>query len=93
MEALHAFRDKNSTGTNPWDVQNSGISEDYKAEIKKYIDNGKLILAATSQLQKTFEFGTHTLCLLPITKKGNIITINNVDYRFVLILSNINSGC
>lgn len=81
LEALHAFRDKNSTSTNPWDVQNSGISEDYKAEIKKYIDNGKLILAATSQLTKTFEFGTHTLCLLPITKKGNIITINNVDYQ------------
>lgn len=34
LEALHAFRDKNSTGTYPWDVQNSGISEDYKAEIK-----------------------------------------------------------
>lgn len=81
LEALHAFRDKNSTSTNPWDVQNSGISEDYKAEIKKYIDNGKLILAATSQLKKTFEFGTHTLCLLPITKNGNIITINNVDYQ------------
>ena len=81
LEALHAFRDKNSTGTYPWDVQNSGISADYKAEIKKYIDNGKLILAATSQLKKTFEFGTHTLCLLPITKKGNIITINNVDYQ------------
>ena len=81
LEALHAFRDKNSTGTNLWDVQSSGISADYKAEIKKYIDNRKLILAATSQLQKTFEFGTHTLCLLPITKKGNIITINNVDYQ------------
>lgn len=81
LEALHAFRDKNSTSTNPWDVQNSGISEDYKAEIKKYIDNGKLILAATSHLTKTFEFGTHTLCLLPITKNGNIITINNVDYQ------------
>ena len=81
LEALHAFRDKNSTGTSLGDVQNSGISEDYKAEIKKYIDNGKLILAATSQLKKTFEFGTHTLCLLPITKKGNIITINNVDYQ------------
>ena len=81
LEALHAFRDKNSTSTNPWDVQNSGISADYKAEIKKYIDNRKLILAATSQLKKTFEFGTHTLCLLPITKKGNIITINNVDYQ------------
>lgn len=40
-----------------------------------------MILAATSQLKKTFEFGTHTLCLLPITKKGNIITINNVDYQ------------
>lgn len=79
--ALHAFRDKNSTGTSLGDVQNSGISEDYKAEIKKYIDNGKLILAATSQLKKTFEFGTHTLCLLPITKNGNIITINNVDYQ------------
>lgn len=81
LEALHAFRDKNSTGTDIWAVQNSGISTDYKAEIKKYIDNGKLILAATSQLKKTFEFGTHTLCLLPITKKGNIITINNVDYQ------------
>lgn len=81
LEALHAFRDKNSTSTNSWDVQNSGISADYQAEIKKYIDNGKLILAATSQLKKTFEFGTHTLCLLPITKNGNIITINNVDYQ------------
>ena len=81
LEALHAFRDKNSTGTSLGDVQNSGISEDYKAEIKKYVDTGKLILAATSKLQKTFEFGTHTLCLLPITKKGNIITINNVDYQ------------
>ena len=81
LEALHAFRDKNSTSTNPWDVQNSGISADYKAEIKKYIDNGKLNLAATSQLKKTFEFGTHTLCLLPITKTGNIITINKVDYQ------------
>lgn len=81
LEALHAFRDKNSTGTSLEDVQNSGISADYQAEIKKYIDNGKLILAATSQLKKTFEFGTHTLCLLPITKNGNIITINNVDYQ------------
>lgn len=81
LEALHAFRDKNSTSTNSWDVQNSGISADYQAEIKKYIDNGKLILAATSQLKKTFEFGTHTLCLLPITKNVNIITINNVDYQ------------
>lgn len=81
LEALHAFRDKNSTSTNSWDVQNSGISADYQAEIKKYIDKGKLILAATSQLKKTFEFGTHTLCLLPITKNGNIITINNVDYQ------------
>lgn len=81
LEALHAFRDKNSKGTDIWAVQNSGISTDYKAEIKKYIDNGKLILAATSQLKKTFEFGTHTLCLLPITKTGNIININNVDYQ------------
>ena len=81
LEALHAFRDKNSAGTDIWAVQNSGISTDYKAEIKKYIDNGKLILAATSQLKKTFEFGTHTLCLLPITKQGNIITINYVDYQ------------
>ena len=81
LEALHAFRDKNSTGTLLSDVQNSGIDAAYLAEIKTYIDNGKLILAATSQLKKTFEFGTHTLCLLPITKKGNIITINNVDYQ------------
>lgn len=81
LEALHAFRDKNSTGTSLGDVQNSGIGTDYQKEIKTYIDNGKLILAATSQLKKTFEFGTHTLCLLPITKKGNIITINNVDYQ------------
>ena len=81
LEALHAFRDKNSTGTSLGDVQNSGIDAAYLAEIKTYIDNGKLILAATSQLKKTFEFGTHTLCLLPITKKGNIITINNVDYQ------------
>ncbi len=70
MEALHAFRDKNSTGTSLGDVQNSGISEAYRAEIEKYIENGQLILAATSQLKKTFEFGTHTLCLLPITKTG-----------------------
>ena len=81
LEALHAFRDKNSTGTSLGDVQNSGIDAAYLAEIKTYIDNGKLILAATSHLTKTFEFGTHTLCLLPITKKGNIITINNVDYQ------------
>lgn len=81
QEALHAFRDKNSTGTSFSDVQNSGIDAAYQSEIKTYIDNGKLILAATSHLTKTFEFGTHTLCLLPITKKGNIITINNVDYQ------------
>lgn len=81
LEALHAFRDKNSTGTSLGDVQNSGIDAAYLAEIKTYIDNGKLILAATSHLTKTFVFGTHTLCLLPITKKGNIITINNVDYQ------------
>ena len=81
LEALHAFRDKNSTGTSLGDVQNSGISEAYRAEIEKYIKTGQLILAATSQLKKTFEFGTHTLCLLPITKKGNIITINKVDYQ------------
>lgn len=81
LQALHAFRDKNSTGTLLSDVQNSGIDAAYLAEIKTYIDNGKLILAATSQLKKTFEFGTHTLCLLPITKKGNIITINNVNYQ------------
>ena len=81
QEALHAFRDKNSTGTSFSDVQNSGIDAAYQLEIKTYIDNGKLILAATSHLTKTFEFGTHTLCLLPITKKGNIITINNVDYQ------------
>lgn len=81
LEALHAFRDKNSTGTSLWDVQNSRISAAYKSEIKTYINNGKLILAATSQLKKTFEFGTHTLCLLPIIKKGNIITINKVDYQ------------
>lgn len=81
LEALHAFRDKNSTGTSLWDVQNSGISAAYQSEIKTYINNGKLILAATSQLKKTFEFGTHKLCLLPIIKKGNIITINKVDYQ------------
>ena len=81
LEALHAFRDKNSTGTSLGDVQNSGISEAYRAEIEKYIKTGQLILAATSQLKKTFEFGTHTLCLLPITKTGNIITINKVDYQ------------
>ena len=81
LEALHAFRDKNSTGTSFSDVQNSGIDGAYQTEIKKYIDNGKLILAATSQLKKTFVFGTHTLCLLPIIKKGNIITINKVDYQ------------
>ena len=81
LEALHAFRDKNSTGTSLGDVQNSGISAAYQAEIKKYVNTGQLILAATSQLKKTFEFGTHTLCLLPITKKGNIITINKVDYQ------------
>lgn len=34
LEALHAFRDKNSKGTDIWAVQNSGISTDYKAEIK-----------------------------------------------------------
>lgn len=81
LEALHAFRDKNSTGTSLWDVQNSGISAAYQAEIRKYVNSKQLILAATSHLTKTFEFGTHTLCLLPITKKGNIITINNVDYQ------------
>lgn len=81
LEALHAFRDKNSTGTSFSDVQNSGIDAIYQAEIKTYIDNGKLILAATSQLKKTFEFGIHTLCLLPIIKNGNIITINKVDYQ------------
>ena len=81
LEALHAFRDKNSTGTSLGDVQNSGIRADYQTEIEKYLNTRQLILAATSQLKKTFEFGTHTLCLLPITKKGNIITINNVDYQ------------
>lgn len=81
LEALHAFRDKNSTGTSLGDVQNSGISAAYQAEIEKYLNTRQLILAATSKLQKTFEFGTHTLCLLPITKKGNIITINKVDYQ------------
>ena len=81
LEALHAFRDKNSTGTLLSDVQNSGIRADYQTEIEKYLNTEQLILAATSQLKKTFEFGTHTLCLLPITKKGNIITINNVDYQ------------
>ena len=81
LEALHAFRDKNSTGTSFSDVQNSGIDGAYQTEIKKYIDNGKLFLAATSQLKKTFEFGTHTLCLLPIIKNGHIITINKVDYQ------------
>lgn len=81
QEALHAFRDKNSTGTSFSDVQNSGIDAAYQSEIKTYIDNGKLILAATSQLKKTFEFGIHTLCLLPIIKNGNIITINKVDYQ------------
>ena len=81
LEALHAFRDKNSTGTSFSDVQNSGIDAAYQSEIKTYIDNGKLILAATSQLKKTFEFGLHTLCLLPIIKNGNIITINKVDYQ------------
>ena len=81
LEALHAFRDKNSTGTSFSDVQNSGIDAAYQSEIKTYIDNGKLILAATSQLKKTFEFGIHTLCLLPIIKNGNIITINKVDYQ------------
>ena len=81
LEALHAFRDKNSTGTSLGDVQNSGIRADYKAEIEKYLNTDQLILAATSQLKKTFEFGTHTLCLLPITKTGNIITINKVDYQ------------
>lgn len=81
LEALHAFRDKNSTGTLLSDVQNSGIDAAYQSEIKTYIDNGKLILAATSQLKKTFEFGIHTLCLLPIIKNGNIITINKVDYQ------------
>lgn len=81
LEALHAFRDKNSTGTTLRDVQKSGISADYQAEIEKYIKTGQLILAATSQLKKTFEFGTHTLCLLPIIKNGNIITINKVDYQ------------
>ena len=81
LEALHAFRDENSTGTSLSDVQNSGIDAAYQSEIKTYIDNGKLILAATSQLKKTFEFGIHTLCLLPIIKNGNIITINKVDYQ------------
>lgn len=81
LEALHAFRDKNSTGTTLRDVQNSGISADYQNEIGKYVNTGQLILAATSQLTETFEFGTHTLCLLPITKEGNVITINNVDYQ------------
>lgn len=81
LEALHAFRDKNSKGTSLGDVQNSGIRADYQTEIEKYLNTRQLILAATSQLKKTFEFGTHTLCLLPITKKGNIITINNVDYQ------------
>ena len=81
LEALHAFRDKTSTGTSLGDVQNSGIRADYQTEIEKYLNTRQLILAATSQLKKTFEFGTHTLCLLPITKKGNIITINNVDYQ------------
>ena len=81
LEALHAFRDKNSTGNSFSDVQNSGIDGAYQTEIKKYIDNGNLILAATSQLKKTFEFGIHTLCLLPIIKNGNIITINKVDYQ------------
>lgn len=81
LEALHAFRDKNSTGTLLSDVQNSGIRADYQTEIEKYLNTRQLILAATSQLKKTFEFGTHTLCLLPITKKGNIITINNVNYQ------------
>ena len=81
LEALHAFRDKNRTGTSLGDVQNSGIRADYQTEIEKYLNTRQLILAATSQLKKTFEFGTHTLCLLPITKTGNIITINNVDYQ------------
>ena len=81
LEALHAFRDKNSTGTSLRDVQNSGISAECQAEIEKYLNTRQLILAATSKLQKTFEFGTHTLCLLPITKKGNLITVNNVDYQ------------
>ena len=81
LEALHAFRDKNSTGTTLRDVQKSGISAAYQAEIEKYFNTGQLILAATSQLKKTFEFGTHTLCLLPIIKNGNIITINKVDYQ------------
>ena len=81
LEALHAFRDKNSTGTSLGDVQNSGIRADYQTEIEKYLNTRQLILAATSQLKKTFEFGTHTLCLLPITKEGNIITINYVDYQ------------
>ena len=81
LEALHAFRDKDSKGTLLSDVQNSGIRADYQTEIEKYLNTRQLILAATSQLKKTFEFGTHTLCLLPITKTGNIITINNVVYQ------------
>ena len=81
LEALHAFRDENSTGTSLSDVQNSGIIAAYQDEIRKYVNTGQLILAATSQLKKTFEFGTHTLCLLPITKMGNVITLNRVDYQ------------
>ena len=76
LEALHHFRDVYPSATNLRSASGAFTEAD-RTLLKKYIDNGRLLITANSTINKFNEFGRFEVAAIPI---ANTITVGGQQY-------------
>lgn len=75
-EALRRFRDRYPNATTPQSANGSFTAAD-RALLKQYIDNGRLLISASSTISKFTKFGNFEVAAIPIATS---ITIGGQQY-------------
>lgn len=75
-EALRRFRDRYPNATTPQSASGSFTAAD-RALLKQYIDNGRLLISASSTISKFTKFGNFEVAAIPIATS---ITIGGQQY-------------